>query len=99
MCSLSLSLSFSLMLFFKVLEVECSCWSIQLGIQSLAWMIKSFHLSAMPLRSFLTVMFGVEFVSCVIATAMAPWPLLRDIKCCYNTGSKCACHSPCTLTS
>lgn len=50
--------------------MEYTGFSIQLGIQPLTWVIKSFHLSAMPLGSLSTAMFGVGSVSCLIATAV-----------------------------
>lgn len=39
-------------------------------------MVKSFHLSVIPLCSSLTVMFRVGSVLCIIDSAMGPWSVL-----------------------
>lgn len=75
-CTLFTSLSLSLTLFFESLDIECPSLGIQLCVQAQTWMIKSFHLSAIPLGSSLTFMFRVGSVSCIIDTATRPWSLL-----------------------
>lgn len=76
-CTLCTSLSLPLTLFFESLEAECSGFGIQLDVQALTWMIESFHLSAMPLGSSLTVVFRVGSVLCITDTAVGPWSLLE----------------------
>lgn len=63
--------------FFESLEAECSGFGIQLDVQALTWMIESFHLSAMPLGSSLTVVFRVGSVLCITDTAVGLWSLLE----------------------